>query len=351
MEWLWPGFFILLGGLPVILGVYLWILRQRKRMVVHYSSLSLIREAAPRASWIRRHLPFALFLLAIACLILALTRPVSKIKVPAAQTTVILALDVSLSMCSTDISPNRLAAAKQAAQAFVERQNPNTRIGVVAFAGFAVLIQEPTTDQKLLREAIESLTPARRTAIGSAIVESLEAIAEVDPQVAPVFGETGQLVTPLNQDYVPHIIVLLTDGVTTSGPAPLDAAKLAIDRGVRVYTIGFGTANENSAFGGPRCEGAVGFGGPSFGNQFGGGGGGGFSRAIDEDTLIQIAEESGGVYFSATSANELQNVFQSLPTYLMTEEQTTEISFVFSGLAAFLMVTAFLLSMAWRPLP
>ncbi len=353
MDLLWPGFLLLLGLVPFSIAAYLWVMRRRRRSAIRYSSLSLIREVLPRQSWIRRHLPFVLFMIAMSSLVLAMSRPVATIQVPAGQTAVILALDVSLSMCATDIAPNRLEAAKEAAKLFIERQNPNMQIGIVAFAGFAVLVQEPTTDQELLYDAIDNLTPARRTAIGSAIVTSIEAISELDSQVAPINPEAGIPTPDRAEDYAPHIIVLLTDGVANAGPEPLDAAQLAIDRGIRVYTIGFGTESENSAFGGPRCEGAMGFGGPSFGNQFGGGGGGGrgFSRAIDEETLQTIADESGGIYYAATSASELQEVFRNLPTHILTEEQTTEISFLFTVAGALLIAVAALLSMAWRPLP
>jgi Ca-activated chloride channel homolog len=348
MDLLWPGSLLLLGIVPLIVAAYIWVLR-RRRVAVRYSSLSLLREVLPRQSWIQQHLPFVMFVIALASLVLAMSRPVAKVSIPAGQTAIILALDVSLSMCSTDIPPNRLEAAKEAAKIFVERQNPHTQIGVVAFAGFAALIQEPTSDQELLHDSIDSLTPARRTAIGSAILEALEAISEIDERVAPIFSEPDQPATTFSGEFVPHIIVLLTDGVANAGPFPLDAAQLAVDRGVRVYTIGFGTASESSVFGGPQCEGAFGLGGPSFGNpQFGGGG---FSRAIDEETLIQIADMTGGDYYAATSASELQNVFQSLPTYLLTEEQTTEISVMFTAVGAVLMALVGLLSMLWRPLP
>ncbi|HLF88866.1 MAG TPA: VWA domain-containing protein [Anaerolineales bacterium] len=351
MDLLWPGFLFLFGLIPLIVAAYIWILRRRRRYTVRYSSLSLIRDVLPRQSWVRRHLPFILFALALTSLVMAMSRPVARVQIPVGQNIVILALDVSLSMCSTDIPPNRLEAAKAAAQSFTERQDPNTQIGIVAFAGFAGLIQAPTSDQGLLQGAIERLVPARRTAIGSAILESLDAIAEMDQRVAPIFenSPSGILPTPVPEgEYVPHIIVLLTDGVTTSGPFPLDAAQLAVDRGVRVYTIGFGTESETSPFGGPQCQDAVFFGG-SFGGGSFGGGGRGFSRAIDEQTLIQIADMTGGAYSSATSASELQNVFQNLPSFLITTEETMEISVMFIAVGAALIALAILLSLIWNP--
>jgi Ca-activated chloride channel family protein len=329
-------------------------LRRRRRFAVRYSSLALVREALPQQSRLRRHLPFALFLLALASLVIALGRPVAIVSVPSGQTTIILAIDVSRSMCATDIQPNRLAAAKAAALSFIERQGSATQIGIVAFAGFAELIRPPTSDQEVLQDVVESLSTGRRTAIGSGILESLDAIAEIDKSVAPsVIGPSdGVEPTPVPRGaYAPAIIVLLTDGVSNSGPFPLDAAQQAVDRGVRVYTIGFGTANESSPFGGPQCPRGDSFGG---GQQFGGGGGfggGGFRRGIDEETLKQVADMTGGEYYSAESAGELQSVFQNLPTYLITRHETTEISVVFTGVGAFLAAIAIVLSLIWHPLP
>ncbi len=175
-----------------------------------------------------------------------MSRPVAIVSVPTDQTTIILAMDVSRSMCSTDIQPNRLEAAEAAALSFIQRQESSTQIGIVAFAGFAELVQPPTTDPEVLQAAIESLMTGRRTAIGSGILASLDAIAEIDSNVAPTGSgaSSGASPTPVPRGaYAPDIIVLLTDGVSNSGPHPLDAAQQAADRGVRVYTIGFGTAN------------------------------------------------------------------------------------------------------------
>src|SRR3989337_538661 len=144
MALLWPGFLALLGLIPLIVAIYIWMLRRRRRFAVRYSSLALVREALPQQSRLRRYLPFALFLLALASLVIALGRPVAIVSVPAGQTTIILAIDVSRSMCSTDIQPNRLEAAKAAALSFIQSQRPGTQIGVIAFAGFAEMIQPPT---------------------------------------------------------------------------------------------------------------------------------------------------------------------------------------------------------------
>lgn len=353
MDLLWPGFLLLLGLLPLIVAAYIWMLRRRRRFAVRYSSLALVREALPHQSRLRRHLPFALFLLALASLVIAVARPVAIVSVPTGQTTIILAIDVSRSMCWTDIPPSRLEAAEAAALSFIQRQKSTTQIGIVGFAGFAEVIQPPTRDQEALQAAVESLTTGRRTAIGSGILKALDAIAEIDKSVAPSVTDTspGVAPTPVPKGaYAPDIIVVLTDGVSNAGPTPVEAAQQAADRGVRVYTIGFGTANENASF--PVCGGSQDsdpFGG--FGGGFGGGGGGGFRRGIDEDTLKQVASMTGGTYYSAESAGELQNVFQNLPTYLITKHEIMEISVAFTALGALLAAVAIGLSLIWHPLP
>jgi Ca-activated chloride channel family protein len=243
-----------------------------------------------------------------------------------------------------------MEAAKDAALSFVKQQEAGTQIGIVAFAGFAALVQTPTADQKLLEAAIENLTTARRTAIGSAILASLDAIAEIDDRVAPIpTGTAPTLESPSLPEgqFAPHIVVLLTDGVSNSGMDPVDAAQLAVERRVRVYTIGFGT---ETATGSMNC-------GNQFGEPFNRGyelgqqyGGLGFRRGIDEETLKQVANMTAAEYYSATSAGELQDVFRKLPVYLDTQEETSEISFLFAAVAAVFAVLAIALSMIWHPL-
>ena len=352
MSLLWPGFLYLFLLIPLAILVYVLVMRRRRRFAVRYSSLSLVREAVAKQSWVRKHLPFLMFLLALASLIAALTRPVATVMVPSNKATVIMAIDVSRSMCSTDIPPNRLLVAKEAAKSFVENNTSGRQVGIVAFAGFAELIQPPTADIRLLENAIENLTPARRTAIGSAILRSIDAIAEVDERVAP--SELRQSsdsadASPVPEgEYLPHIIVLLTDGASNAGPLPVSAAQQAVERGVRVYTIGFGTTNNSSPM---NCgdEDPFGF-GQGFG--FGGGfGGGGFRREIDEETLKQVADMTGGEYYIATSAGELQEVFQNLPTYVIATRETTEISVFFTALAVLVTILAMVLAIRWHPLP
>ncbi|HSJ88441.1 MAG TPA: VWA domain-containing protein [Anaerolineales bacterium] len=347
MSFLWARSLLLLGLIPLFILFYVWLLRRRRRYTVRYSSLSLLREAASHQSRWRRHLPFALFLLAMASLVFALGRPVATVLIPSNKATIIMAIDVSRSMCSNDIKPNRLEAAKDAAQAFVRTQLANRQVGIVAFAGFAELIQPPTNNVQQLDSAIESLVTARRTAIGSAILRSIDAIAEIDSRVPP--SDLGSSSNPSQApaEPVPHIIVLLTDGASNAGPPPLSAAQQAVERGVRVYTIGFGTNRNNSVMDcGDQFQENDFFGGGGFGPGIGGG----FRREIDEETLKQIADLTGGSYYAASSANELEDVFQNLPTYLVSTRETIEITAFFTAIAAFIAICAMLLSLRWHPL-
>jgi Ca-activated chloride channel family protein len=371
MSLLWPGFLALMVLIPLLIAVYIWLMRRRRRFTVRYSSLSLIRDALPRYSQIRRHLPFALFVIGLGSLIIALGRPIAIVASPADETVILLTIDVSRSMCSTDVSPSRILAAQAAALTFIHNQKPGTQIGIVAFSSFAELIQAPTTDQTALQNAIESLATGRRTAIGSAILKSLDAIAEIDKNVAPSVSDPAADVSPVPQGaYVPDIIVLLTDGSNNTGPLPMIGAQEAANRGVRVYTIGFGTLqgsefpNCPSQFYGSEPGGGPGGGaGPQFnrtpapggfgGGQGGGGfgGPGGFRRGIDEATLKQVAALTGATYHPAQTAGQLQDVFQSLPTNLIMKNDVTEISVGFTAIGALFAALAVFLSISWQPFP
>jgi Ca-activated chloride channel family protein len=353
MEFQWLGLLAALAIIPILVAIYVWSQRRRRRSGARYSSLALVRDAMPGSARLRRHLPFGLLAAAIGALVLALGRPAVVLSVPTNQTTIMLAMDVSGSMCSTDIEPTRLEAAEDAAVAFVTGQKAETQIGIVAFSGFAAVIQPPTTDQNALVGAIRSLTTGRRTAVGSGILTAIDAIAEVDPNIARSVqpGRPGAAPPPVPAGtYAPDIIVLLTDGASNAGPDPVDAAQQAVDRGLRVYTIGFGSADGGDLD--PVCRRQF-LGNEPGGGGFGGGGfgGGGFPRGIDEDTLRQVATLTGGVYFPADSAAQLVQVFAGLPTTLITKHEVVEISFGFVGIGAVLVGISLLLGRAWRPLP
>lgn len=357
MTLIWPGFLLLFVALPLLVAVYVWVLRHRSRPAVRYSSLSLVSVAQPGTSRIRRHLPFALFVAAVGGLVLALARPAAVVSLPTGQTTILLVIDVSRSMCATDIPPNRLLAAEAAASDFIEQQTPTTQIGIVAFAGYVELVQAPTNDREVLLDAVRSLTTGRRTAVGGGILAAIDAIAEVDPSVAPAVTQFSSAVPPtpvVPGVFVPEIIVVLTDGASNAGPDPVAAAQQAADRGVRVYTIGFGTS-QGAQFD-PACgPGFIGREPPGGGGLGGGGGGGGgpggFRRGIDEETLKEVALVSGGEYYPAESAAELHDVFRRLPTSLITKTEVMELSVAFAGLGALLTLLAIGLSQRWRPMP
>ena len=349
MRFLWPASLVVLLVIPLVVGGYILLMRRRRKFAIRYSSLAIVSQAASHQSWLRRHLVFLLFLLALTSLAFATARPSATVTVPSNKATIVLAIDVSRSMCSTDISPNRLEVAKDAAQEFIQNHNSGRQIGIVAFAGFAELIQPPTTNIQALYDAVENLTTARRTAIGSAILRSIDTIAEVDDRVAPsdnVSASSGALeLPPSDVELSPHIIVLLTDGASNSGPYPLTAAAQAAARGIRVYTIGYGTSNNQSVLNcGSLFRDEYDFQGFGFGPQTGSQD---FRLQIDDVTLKQIADLTGGSYYQAASANELEDVFQKLPTFLVATRETIDISVFFTAFAAIMIIIAMFLSFRW----
>jgi len=361
MNFLWSGLLVFLITVPIALAAYVWSLRRRRQSAVQYSSLELVRVAMPRSSRIRRHVPFVLFLAALAALVLAMARPVTILAVPTDRTTIILTIDVSGSMCSSDIPPDRLQAAENAAASFIKGKASSAQVGIVAFSTYAQVVQAPTSDQNMLLSALSSLATGRRTAVGEGILASIDAISDVDPAVAKSISDPSQPDVPAvpQGDYAPDIVVLLTDGASNSGIDPIAAAQEAANRGVRVYTIGFGTADGGqmdpacaSQFIGREPGGGGGGGGGGFGGGGGGfGGGGNFRRGIDEATLMKIADMTGAKYYPAESSGDLNAVFASLPLNLIIKHEATEVSFVFVGLGGFLAGAGLLLGRLWRPWP
>ena len=360
MSFAWPLALVSLLAVPLLLAVYWWLMRRRRRQAVRYSSVALLRSVLPRRKRWQRHLPIALVLASLVALGLAAGRPHVERDVPYARTSIILALDVSGSMCSTDVKPNRLVVAQQATRAFVEDQPDDVRMGLVIFSGFAELAVPPTTERAELIATIDSVTTGRGTAIGGAMLKGLDAIAEVNPAVQPVgdvyaLGEVPDgtpppaASAPPSDDYVPDIIVLLTDGRNTRGIEPLDAAPHAVERRVRVYTIGFGTT-EPSELSCTREQ----LGGRIFGGRgFGVGGGGGFGGFLvaDTDTLMAVAEETGGAYHAAEDADQLREVFAELPREVAMQRQPTEITWMLAALGALLAAAAVAASIRWSPYP
>ena len=368
--------YLLLGllAVPILLAAYLWQTRRRKPAAVRYSNVALVRSAVgPSRRW-RRHVPVALVIASLGLLGVAAARPQVKADVPISSSTVILALDVSGSMCATDVEPNRLGAAQAAVRKFVETQGDDTKIGLVLFSGFAQLAVAPTTNKNDLLNTLDAVTTGRGTTIGAAILKSIDAIAELDPNVAPSDpedapnpdgsslpktpdGGNGSGATPTPSpnadggDKAPEIVVLLTDGANTRGITPEDAAVQAAARGVRVYPIGFGTKNptqmvcSRSQLGGMTQQ--------RFGGRdFTGGGvmGGRNFLVVDEDALKTVASTTGGEYFGATDADQLQSVLDNLPKHVTTQQQDVDISAGFIAVAALVLLLGLGLSIRWSTL-
>ena len=360
MTFEWPLFLVVLLAVPLVLGVYLLAMRRRRKQAVSYSSVALLRSVLPRRSRWRRHLPLGALLASLGMLGVASARPQMVEDVPTARTSIILALDVSRSMCATDVDPNRIVAAQRAARDFVTDLPSGTRLGLVVFSGYAQLAVPPTTDRKALTAAIDALTTGRGTAIGAAMLKSLDAIAEVNSEVKPVGDVTGTGVPggppPLAQKpgtagFVSDIVVLLTDGANTRGITPLDAVSYAVDRRVRVYTIGFGTTRPTAlSCSAQQLNGDTQrFGGGGFG---GGGFGGGRSPLLaDDDTLRRVAEGTGGAAYKAEDAAQLRKVFAELPKDVTIQKRPREVTAPFVALGALLAAVAIGASIRWSAYP
>jgi Ca-activated chloride channel homolog len=365
VSFAWPLALLSLIVVPAVLLAYWWMLRRRRKRAVRHSNVALLRTVVPQRKRWQRHLPVALLLAGLALIAVAAARPQTERTVPYGRTSVILAMDVSGSMCSSDVEPNRLAVAQDAAREFVENQPKGIRMGLVVFSGFAELGVAPTTDRDALVDAIKSLTTGRGTAIGAAMLKSLDAIAEVNPLVTPVGDvpdspSAAGKAKPGANGYVPDIVVLLTDGASNRGIEPLDAVPYAVERGVRVYTIGFGTENPAPFACTSEQLGGYGFDPNGFrrgGGGFGGGGGGGgfgpggFRRGADVPTLKAVAARTGGTYHGAADADQLRKVFADLPKEVAKQKEHSEITWIFAAVAGLLAGAAIGASMRWSSYP
>ena len=330
MTFVWVQMLWFLALVPIL--VLLYILAQRRRQ-------KYARDALRKGPGIRRHVPAALFIAALTVGVFALARPTATVTLPSEEGTAILCVDVSGSMAATDVKPSRMEAVKEGARTLITGRPHNVRVGIVTFSSDAALIQPPTNNSDLLLAAVDRLHPERYTAIGSAIQMALDTIFGKEDDSKHAEAQTspqGQLIpAPPDQEppavapgsYKSAVIVLLTDGQNTEGPDPLDIADKAANRGVRVFTIGVGTK-----------EGAV-LSIPGTGWSF--------RVFLDEPTLRQIAAKTAGIYYKASSKEDLQRIYQSLATRLMVEREKTEITalFVAAVMALFLAGGAF--SLLW----
>ena len=343
ITFLWPQFLWLLLAVPLLVLLYLWLLRRKKKLALRYASLSIVKEAMGTSQSIRRHIPPVLFLLAITAMLFAASRPFAVVSLPMTQETIILAMDVSGSMRATDVKPNRLVAAQNAAKAFLTELPRNVKVGIVAFAGSAQVVQPPTLSREDLVAAIDKFQLQRATAIGSALVVSL---AELFPDEgidlsAITYGnqqrprgvaldqspkkEKKEFVPVAPGSYSSAAIILLTDGQRTTGVDTMEASKMAADRGVRVYTVGVGTVDGET----------IGFEGWSM------------RVRLDEATLKAVATQTQAEYFYAGSAETLKKVYEKLSSRLTLEKKETEISGLMALVAAVLAITSAGLSLLW----
>ena len=337
LTFLWPTMLWAMLLVPVLVLLYWLLLRRRKKAVLRYANLGLVREALGSSAAWRRHVPPALMLLALSVLLFASSRPAALITLPSNSETIVLAIDVSGSMRAADVLPNRLVAAQEAAKAFVADLPRSVKVAVVSFAGTAAVVQAPTLSREDVNAAIDRFQLQRGTAIGSGIVISLATLfpdagidlSQVTGQRAMPPGPNDKpppAFTPVQPgSYESAAIILLTDGQRTTGPDSLEAAKMAADRGVRVYTVGIGTKEGET----------IGFEGWSM------------RVRLDEETLKGIANLTRADYFYAGTAEDLKKVYQSLSTRLVVEKKETEITALLALAGALLAAVAAGLSAWW----
>ncbi len=341
VTFMWPTLLWLLLILPLLVLVYVWLLKRKKKMALRFASLSIVREAMGKGPGVRRHIPPLLFLMALTAMLLAASRPFAVVVLPSQQETIMLAMDVSGSMRATDVAPSRIVAAQNAAKAFLAALPRDVKVGIVAFAGSAQVAQIPTLNREDLVSAIDRFQLQRATAIGNGIVLSLATLFPdqgIDLS-AMQFGQRqkgvsiDQPVKETKQPFVPvapgsytsAAIILLTDGQRTTGVDSMEAAKMAADRGVRVYTVGIGTVTGET----------IGFEGWSM------------RVKLDEETLKAIANKTQADYFYAGTAADLKKVYETLSSRLSMEKKETEISGLLALAAAVLAIVSAGLSMLW----
>lgn len=335
MTFQWPAMLWLLLLNPVLIAAYIITLRRRQKYPLRYASLSLVKPAVVRRSSLRRHIPPALFLIAMAAMTVALARPTAVVALPSHQGTVILLMDVSGSMQANDLQPSRMEAAKDAARAFVDKQPNTVQIGVVSFTDNASILQMPTDDKNAVLDAIDRLQPQRGTGIGRGLLMALDAISAAQSDgTAPRsplstsggFASPTLTPTPVPQGhYEPAIIVLMTDGENNMFPDPLLVIDRVVNRGIRVFTIGVGTAAGTVL----HIEGQA------------------ILTRLDEPTLREIAQVTGGQYYNATTATDLRSIYENLSTRLVIRSQEEEMTVGFTAVAGLALLLGTVLSMRW----
>ncbi|MDB5953990.1 VWA domain-containing protein [Ramlibacter sp.] len=339
MDFQWPRLLWLMLALPLLPAAYVWLLRRRDQRAVRFSSVALLRAATGRN--LRRHVPPALMLLALAGLLLASARPEARVPLPWARSSIMMAIDVSLSMRVSDVQPSRMAAAQDAAKLFLRDLPKGVEVGLVTFAGGSQVVQRATLDRGALTQAIDGFQMQLGTAVGDAIVTCLAELfpeQHIDVEELSLgrkpqgrsLDERGKpapkQVAPVPPGSYPSAaIVLLSDGRRTVGIETLDAARMAADRGVRIYVVGLGTVSGDVA----TPEGM-----PIY-------------MQLDEPTLREVARMTGGEYYHAGTAETLRSVYRNLGTRMQVLTRETELTGLVALASALLLVTAGVLSVLW----
>lgn len=331
MSFIWPQLLLSLALIPLGALLYGAIARRRTRLVTARGGIGFMQAPTAKRAGLRGRIPALLFLAGFAVLAVALARPQAALSLPHLEGTVILAFDVSGSMAADDVEPTRMEAAKAATLAFVQSQPASVVIGVVAFSDSGLSVQAPTSDQTNVLAAINRLTPERGTSLAQGIAASLTAItvAEAGPNVdfytnrSPEPTETPAPVPP--GTHTSAVIVLLTDGENNEQPDPAEAAQAAADQGVRIYTVGIGSAAGTTLdMNGFRVH-----------------------TQLDEEALKQIAEVTGGTYYSADNELDLRSVYDDLDTQLVTRPELIEVTAIFAGAGILLLMAGSLAALYW----
>ena len=327
MSFLWPQALIVLLLIPVGLGVLRALDRRRRRA----AEAGLALPAVRRPQRVRGRLPGLLMLLGFVALGVALARPQATVAVPVEQGTVVLAFDISASMGAKDLTPTRMAAAKAAAKAFVQAQPDNVAIGVVAFSDAGITTQAPTKDQATVLAAIDRLVPQKGTSIGLGIAAALKAVSVAErPPPIDYYSNASPAPTASLAPVPPGsdtaaLIVLLTDGENNEQPDPQTAARTAADRGVRIDTVGIGTTA------GADIE------------------LNGFTEhtALDEAALQQVAQVTGGTYFTTADAGRLTSLYAGLHPAVAIQPQSLEVTALVAGLGLLCLMVGGAASLVW----
>jgi Ca-activated chloride channel homolog len=333
MTFLWPTMFASLLGLPILIYMYLRLLRRRRLLAARYGSLGLVSNTRRDPLGRRGHIPALLLLAGLLVLTIALARPQAVVSLPRMEGTIILAFDISGSMLAEDLQPNRLAAAISAAQGFVERLPASVNVGVVAFSDSGFSVQAPTNDEEEVLAAIQRLTPQSGTSLGQGIYASLHSILvsmgeyasepALDPLAEAFQGPPSSAAS--GDGYPSAAIVLLSDGENTTSPDPLEAAQITTGYGVRIFTVGIGSPQGITQ----EINGFM------------------VHTQLDEAMLREIARLSGGTYSSAQETSELLAVYESLVPQLVTRPEKIEITSLFAGAGLLIMLLGAAFSLSW----